>query len=39
VVERAPGELLAVYYFNTKDDPIQANGGVRHIARTIFRPD
>jgi hypothetical protein len=39
VVERAPGELLAVYYFNTRDDPIQANGGVRHIARTIFRPD
>ncbi len=26
----------ALYYFNNKHDPIQANGGVRHIARSIF---
>ena len=39
VVERAPGELLTVYYFNRKDDPIQMNGGVRHIAQTVFRPE
>lgn len=38
VMERAPGELLTVYYFNSKDDPIQVNGGVRHVCRTIFRP-
>ncbi len=38
VVESAPGELLAMYYFNRKDDPVQANGGVRHIAMTRFRP-
>lgn len=38
VVERAPGELLAMYYMNTKDDPIQVNGGVRHIAWTKFEP-
>ena len=28
-----------LYYFNSKDDPIQANGGVRHIARSIFTVD
>lgn len=39
VIERAPGELFAMYYMNTKDDPIQSNGGVRHIAWTSFRPD
>lgn len=39
VVERGPGQLLAVYYMNCKDDPIQMNGGVRHIAQTVFRPD
>lgn len=38
VMERAPGELLTVYYFNSKDDQIQVNGGVRHVCRTIFRP-
>lgn len=36
VIETAPGQLLSVYYMNTRDDPIQMNGGVRHIARTIF---
>lgn len=38
VVEPEPGTLLAVYYMNTRDDPIQMNGGVRHIAWTRFRP-
>jgi hypothetical protein len=38
-VESTPGKVLAVYYFNSKLDPIQADGGVRHIARTIFTPD
>jgi hypothetical protein len=28
-----------LYYFNSKTDPIQANGGVRHIARSIFTID
>jgi hypothetical protein len=39
VIEVAPGQLLTVYYMNTKDDPIQLNGGVRHIARTLFTLD
>jgi hypothetical protein len=39
VIESAPGELLTVYYFNRADDPVQQNGGVRHIASTRFRPD
>ena len=39
VVETSPGKLLAVYYHNLRDDPVQLNGGVRHIARTIFTPD
>lgn len=38
VIEVAPGRLLTVYYMNCRDDPIQMNGGVRHIARTIFEP-
>ena len=29
----------ALYYFNSKNDPIQANGGVRHITRSIFDID
>lgn len=28
-----------LYYFNSKDDPVQANGGVRHIQRSIFTID
>ena len=32
------GKVLAVYYINRRDDPIQMNGGVRHIAKTIFTP-
>jgi hypothetical protein len=39
VVETEPGRLLAVYYFNRGDDPVQLNGGVRHIAWTSFAPD
>jgi hypothetical protein len=39
VIEREPGTLLAVYYMNRRDDPIQMNGGVRHIAQTVFIPD
>lgn len=38
VIEVTPGRLLCVYYMNRRDDPIQMNGGVRHIARTIFAP-
>jgi hypothetical protein len=29
----------ALYYFNSKDDPVQAAGGVRHVARSIFSID
>lgn len=39
VVEIAPGRCVAVYYFNSKDDPVQLNGGVRHIAQTEFTPE
>ena len=39
VVEVTAGRLLCVYYMNCRDDPIQMNGGVRHIARTIFELD
>jgi hypothetical protein len=39
VIETAPGRLLTIYYMNTRDDPIQLNGGVRHIARTLFAPE
>ena len=38
VIEVSPGELLTTYYMNTADDPVQVNGGVRHIAWTRFRP-
>jgi hypothetical protein len=33
------GKVGVIYYFNSKDDRIQANGGVRHIARSIFSVD
>jgi hypothetical protein len=39
VVEHAPGRLLTVYYMNLKSDPVQLNGGVRHIAQTMFAPE
>jgi hypothetical protein len=38
VIEIEPGTLLATYYINLKNDRIQMNGGVRHIACTIFKP-
>jgi hypothetical protein len=38
VIETEPGTLLATYYINLKTDRIQVNGGVRHIACTIFKP-
>jgi hypothetical protein len=39
VIEIGKGKLLTTYYFNLKNDPIQQNGGVRHIAQTIFEPE
>jgi len=33
------GKVGVLYYFNSKDDKVQANGGVRHIARSIFSVD
>ncbi|MCW3835609.1 sialidase family protein [Sphingomonas canadensis] len=38
VIECAPGEILAIYYMNLASDPVQVNGGVRHIAWTRWRP-
>lgn len=35
-IVRPDGKLLSVYYFNSKNDSIQQNGGVRHIAATIW---
>jgi hypothetical protein len=34
---RGDGALVTAYYFNLANDPIQQNGGVRHIAATIWR--
>lgn len=39
VTEVEPGRLLTLYYMNLRDDPVQMNGGVRHIAQTVFTPD
>ena len=33
------GRVGVLYYFNSKDDPVQVNGGVRHVARSIFSID
>jgi Neuraminidase (sialidase) len=33
------GMVGTLYYFNSKDDKVQANGGVRHIQRSIFSID
>ena len=33
------GKIGVIYYFNSKDDRIKVNGGVRHIARSIFSVD
>jgi len=35
--EVEPGQVGCIYYFNSKDDPVQVNGGKRHIARSLFR--
>jgi hypothetical protein len=32
------GRMLVVYYLNRADDPVWCEGGVRHIAGTIFAP-
>jgi hypothetical protein len=37
-IESTRGQVMAAYYFNSKHDRIQADGGVRHIARSIFTP-
>ncbi len=33
------GLIGTLYYFNSRDDKVQANGGVRHIARSLFSID
>jgi hypothetical protein len=33
------GKIGVIYYFNSKDDKIKVNGGVRHICRSIFSID
>lgn len=33
------GRVGVIYYFNSIDDKVKANGGVRHIARSIFSVD
>jgi len=38
VIEFEPGQLLTTYYINLHEVAVQMNGGVRHIARTIFTP-
>lgn len=35
-VIRPDGQLLTVYYFNNANDSVQMDGGVRHIAATIW---
>lgn len=37
-VSLSGGRVMVAYYFNRADDPIQCDGGVRHIAGTIFTP-
>ena len=32
------GRVMVAYYFNSKDDPVKCDGGVRHIAATTFTP-
>lgn len=32
------GKVITAYYFNCENDKIQLEGGVRHIAATIFKP-
>jgi hypothetical protein len=37
--EAEPGTIGTIYYFNSRDDAVQAGGGVRHIVRSMFEPD
>ena len=37
--ETDDGKIGTIYYFNSKNDPVQVNGGVRHICRSIFSID
>jgi hypothetical protein len=39
VIEIAPGTLLTTYYINLRNEKINVNGGVRHIACSVFRPE
>ncbi|MEZ4659716.1 MAG: sialidase family protein [Caldilineaceae bacterium] len=38
-VQMSNGQVMVVYYFNRADDAVQQNGGVRHIAGTVFTVD
>ena len=38
VVKQPGGKVMVGYWFNTADDPIQFNGGVRHVVATVFTP-
>ncbi len=35
--EMDDGRIGTIYYFNSKDDEVQVNGGVRHVQRSISR--
>jgi len=35
---REDGTIVTAYYFNQAKDPVQFEGGVRHIAVTLWRP-
>ena len=37
-VVRPDGVVVSIYYFNLAEDILMQNGGVRHIAATIWRP-
>ncbi len=37
--EMDDGRICTTYYFNSRDDRIQVNGGVRHVQRSIFSVD
>ncbi len=39
LIQHEKNKCLAIYYFNSKDDKIQNNGGVRHIAQSVFSPE
>ena len=34
----AEGQVIVAYYFNRAEDEIQLDGGLRHIAATVFTP-